>query len=223
MICAENLFFSYHGTGPYVLNGLNFCLKPGEYISVVGENGCGKSTLIKLLLGFLQPVQGSIVNRAKRKGYVPQRSESGEGFPITVYEMLDSYRRLLGLKNKRLVPESLQRVGLSTKANALFGSLSGGQAQRALIARALLGNPELLILDEPSAGIDAESQQEIYTLLKRLNSENGMTIISVEHNLDAAIANSTAIFHLQRGHGHFCTPQKFAEEYMRKGDPNAQL
>lgn len=221
MICAENLSFSYHSTGSYVLSGLNFCLKSGEYISVVGENGCGKSTLIKLLLGFLQPVSGSITTQAKRKGYVPQRSESGEGFPITVYEMLDSYRRLLGLKNRRLVKESLQRVGLASKANALFGSLSGGQAQRALIARALLGNPELLILDEPSAGIDPESQQEIYALLKRLNSENGMTIVSVEHNLDAAIANSTAIFHLHQGHGHFCTPQKFAEEYMRKGDSNA--
>ena len=223
MICAENLYFSYHSTEPYVLSGLNFCLKPGEYISVVGENGCGKSTLVKLLLGFLRPVHGSVSIQAEQKGYVPQYSERGEGFPITVYEMLNSYRRLLGLKNRQLVTESLQRVGLSNQASKLFGSLSGGQAQRALIARALLGNPELLILDEPSAGIDPESQQEIYALLKRLNSENGMTIVSVEHNLDAAITNSTAIFHLQQGRGHFCTPKKFAEEYMRKGNPNAEL
>lgn len=222
MICAENLSFSYNSSAPPVLSGLDFCLLPGEYVSIVGENGCGKSTLLKLLLGFLRPVQGSITTQARRRGYVPQRSEaSSSGFPITVFEMLDSYRRLLKVKGKRAVTESLRQVGLLDKAHELIGNLSGGQAQRAIIARALLGDPELLILDEPSVGIDRESQQEIYDLLKRLNVERGITIVSVEHNLGAAIANSTAIFHLAQGQGHFCNPQKYAEEYMGREESDA--
>lgn len=221
MIRAENLAFSYTGAAPFVLNGLTLDIKDGEYISVVGENGCGKSTFIKLILGFLRPTRGSLVREAKRVGYVPQKSEAaGSGFPITVWEMLNSYRRLLGVRDKRAVTESLRQVGLEGRANALMGSLSGGQQQKALIARALMGNPELILLDEPSAGVDVESQREIYALLKRLNSERGITIISVEHNLDAAISNSTAIFHLHGGNGHFCTPQKYAGEYLGRSGEN---
>ena len=95
-----------------------------------------------------------------------------------------------------------------------MSTLSGGQSQKILIARALIGNPELLILDEPSTGVDINSQKEIYGFLKKINKENGITIISVEHNLDAAISNSTLIYHLAGGYGHLCTPQKYVNEYI---------
>ena len=222
MITAENLTFSYTGSAPFILNGLELKINNGEYVSVVGDNGCGKSTLMKLILRFLKPTHGSIVTDAKKIGYVPQKSDSANyGFPITVYEMLNSYRKLLKIKDRHVVAQSLRQLGLSDFSSSLMGNLSGGQAQKALIARALMGNPDLLLLDEPSAGVDIDSQREIYAFLKKLNAEQGITIVSVEHNLDAAISNSTTIFHLHGGQGHFCTPQKYSEEYLGKGAHHA--
>lgn len=222
MIKTENLSFSYTGSSPFILNGLDMEIKNGDYVSIVGDNGCGKSTLVKLILHFLKPTRGSIAVNTKRIGYVPQKSEAtSSGFPITVYEMLNSYRSLLKIKDKSVIERNLRQLGLYEHSKSLMGNLSGGQAQKALIARALMGNPELLILDEPSSGIDVDSQREIYSFLKKLNVEHGITIVSVEHNLDAAISNSTTIFHLSGGSGHFCTPQKYSEEYLRKGAGNA--
>lgn len=224
MIKAENLYFSYTGSSPFILNGIDLDIENGEYVSVVGDNGCGKSTLMKLLLKFLKPTRGSIVINTRRIGYVSQKNESANsGFPITVYEMLNSYRRILKIKDKTIIDESLRQVGLSEFSGALMGTLSGGQSQKAFIARAIMGKPDLLILDEPSAGVDMESQKEIYALLKRLNTENGITIISVEHNLDAAISNSTQIFHLSHGQGHICSPSQYADEYLNSNRKDDRL
>ena len=214
MIQTENLSFSYTGSRPFVLDSISLDIKDGDYISVVGENGCGKSTLVKLILKFLKPTLGTIITQAKRIGYVPQRTDSSGGFPISVYEMLNSYRKLLKIKSKDVIKDNLRLVGLSDFSSALMGTLSGGQSQKSLIARALMGNPELLILDEPSTGVDPDSQKEIYGLIKKLNTEEGITIVSVEHNLEAAVSNSTLIYHLSGGHGHFCTPRQYADEYL---------
>lgn len=217
MILAKNLYFSYTGSAPYVLNGVNLTINDGEYVSVVGENGCGKSTLMRLILKFLKPTAGSVVCRARRTGYVPQKSDfPNSGFPITVREMLNSYRRLLKLKGRGIPEKSLERVGMSGFSGALMGTLSGGQTQKVLIARALIGDPDLLILDEPSTGVDVGSQRDIYDFLKKINRENGITIVSVEHNLTAAVANSTLIYHLADGRGHLCSPRQYADEYLRK-------
>lgn len=225
MIKAENLFFSYTGSPPYVLNGIHLEIRAGEYVSVVGENGSGKSTLMRLILKLIKSTGGSIVSQAKRTGYVPQKNDfSNSNFPITVYEALDSYRKLLGLKSKGVIAENLGQVGMSGFTGALMGALSGGQAQKILIARALMGNPDLLILDEPSTGVDLNSQKEIYGFLRKINKENGITIVSVEHNLDAAISNSTLIYHMTGGQGHLCTPRQYADEFLKnqgKGDDNA--
>lgn len=218
MIRAEGLYFSYTGLPPFVLQGIDLSIGDGEYVSVVGENGSGKSTLVRLFLKFLKPTRGCVEVRASRIGYVPQKSELAySGFPLTVREMLGSYRALLKLKDKGVLTQSLRQVGLENFAHALMGTLSGGQVQKALIARALMGSPELLILDEPSAGIDPDSQREIYGLIKRLNQEKGITIVSVEHNLEAAVRNSTLIYHLSGGHGHVCTPQQYADEFLKGG------
>lgn len=216
MIQAKNLYFSYTGSPPYVLNGVDLDIHGGEYVSVVGENGSGKSTLMRLILKFLKPTSGSIVSQAKKTGYVPQKDFSNSGFPITVYEALNSYRRLLKIKNKDVITERLEQVGMTGHINALLGTLSGGQSQKILIARALMGNPDLLILDEPSSGVDLNSQKEIYGFMRKINQENGITVVSVEHNLDAAVANSTLIYHLAAGRGHLCTPRQYADEYLRK-------
>ena len=170
---------------------------------------------MRLILKFLKPTGGSIVTKATRVGYVPQKSDySNAGFPITVYEALDSYRRLLKLRDKGVIEAGLRQVGMQSFAGALMGTLSGGQEQKILIARALMGAPDLLILDEPSTGVDIQSQQEIYGFLKGINQNNGITIVSVEHNLDAAVSNSTLIYHLTDGHGHLCSPKKYAQEFL---------
>ncbi|KPU43859.1 high-affinity zinc uptake system ATP-binding protein ZnuC [Oxobacter pfennigii] len=216
MIRADNLLFSYTGSPPYVLNGINLEICSGEYLSVVGENGSGKSTLMKLILKFVKPTGGSIVSRAKRVGYVPQKNDfSNSNFPITVYEVLNSYLRLLKIKDKSVIAEKLEQVGMSGYKGYLMSTLSGGQSQKILIARALMGNPDLLVLDEPSTGVDIGSQKEIYSFLKKINKEHGITIVSVEHNLNAAISNSTLIYHLAGGQGHLCTPQQYADEFLK--------
>ena len=215
MILAQSLYFSYTGTSPYVLRDIDLDIQDGEYISVVGENGGGKTTLVRLALRMLKPVRGSIETSARRVGYVPQRdSRADSGFPITVSEMLNSYRKLLKIKDKRIIDEALSLVGMGEQHSRLTRSLSGGQSQKTLIARALMGTPDLLILDEPSTGIDAASQEDIYNILRALNRDKGITIVSVEHNLTAAVANSTGIYHLSGGHGHICTPRQYAEEYL---------
>lgn len=218
MLKIENLRFSYTGAPPYILDGLDLQINDGEYVSVLGDNGSGKSTLIKLILGLLSPVCGTIVNTARSIGYVAQKSDDfNSQFPITVHEMLNCARRVLRIKDKNAVHESLCRVRMEQFENALVGTLSGGQLQKVFIARALMGDPDLLILDEPSTGIDVASQIEIYSLIKRLNRESGITVISVEHNLEAAISNSTLIYHIADGHAHVCSPEHYADEFLKGG------
>ena len=105
---------------------------------------------------------------------------------------------------------------MESQAEELVGNLSGGQYQRMLIARALMGNPDLLILDEPSTGVDVSSQKEIYAVLHRLNTEQRLTILAVEHNLYAAARYSSMLYHIANGHGHLCTPQHYLDEYMTR-------
>lgn len=216
MIQLNNLFFSYNGNEPYILKDINLEIKDGEYISVIGENGSGKSTLIKLILKLLKPVSGEITSNYRRVGYVPQKNDfSNSSFPITVYEALNSYRKLLKIKNPDVITQGLSLVGLQDSASALIGTLSGGQHQKILVARALLGSPDFLVLDEPSAGVDQNSQKDIYAFLKKINREKGITIVSVEHNLEAAVANSTQIYHLAGGGGHLCSPAQYVDESLK--------
>ena len=212
MLSVQNLSFRYDAYSKYILEDISFEVKKGEYVSVVGENGSGKSTLVRLLLGLLKPTTGEVQQRASSIGYVPQKKINLTHFPLTVFELLDSYRRVLKVKDRNTVYNMLEEVGLLGFEKKLAGELSGGQLQKLYIARALINNPELLILDEPSTGIDVKGQREIYTILKRLNQDSKITIVSVDHNLDAAVANSTVIFHIANGKGHFCNPKKYAVE-----------
>jgi len=215
MITAHKLYFSYTGASPYALTGLELNIAAGEYVSILGDNGSGKSTLVRLILGLLRPTRGEVLTSAKRIGYVPQRSDYAQrDFPLTVGEMLRAYARIVGADAKTEVREVLELTGLQALERKLVGGLSGGESQRTRVARALIGAPELLIFDEPSTGIDHASQEEIYALMRRLNRERGTTIVSVEHNLTAAMANSTLIYHLHGGHGHICTPEQYAEEFL---------
>jgi zinc transport system ATP-binding protein len=216
VIEANALTFRYAPGERDILENVSLRIARGEYVSVVGENGCGKSTLIRLILGLLKPTSGSIECKAKRIGYVPQKKDFlGSQFPLTVREMLDSYRALVGVRDRGIVRANLERVGMDGYRDALVGTLSGGQAQRVFIARALTGDPDLIVLDEPSNGVDMKNQKEIYDVIKGLNRGGGITIVSVEHNLDAAVMNSTLIFHIANGNGHICNPHKYASEFLK--------
>lgn len=213
MVCIQNLSFRY-GKGKALFENLCLTIKKGAYISIVGENGTGKSTLVKLILSLLLPDAGTIRCGTQMVGYVPQKKAAVSGFPITVYEALNSYRIVRKCRDKSIIDRILADVRLLEHKHARIGTLSGGQLQKMYIARALIGEPDLLILDEPSTGIDIQSQHEIYAYIKKLNTESGLTVVSVEHNLDAAVLNSTDIFHLANGCGHLCTPQKYAAEFL---------
>lgn len=215
MLTIENLYFSYTGSAPWLLENVDFHLAGGEYISIVGNNGSGKSTLLKIILGFLKPVSGTVTRRARRIGYVPQRSASDASFPITVEEVIHSYGKLLLLK-KIDVDQVLSVTGMEGYKKQLMGSLSGGQHQKVLIARALMGSPDLLILDEPSTGVDLTSQRDIYKELDTLHKDKGVTILAVEHNLAEAGKVSDRLYHVEHGHGHLCSVRHYIEEYIEK-------
>lgn len=207
MITVKNLWFSYTPGGSYLLKDMNLSIKDGDYISILGDNGSGKSTFIKLLLNMLIPTQGTIDNDFMRPAYVPQRFENlNTQFPITVYEVLNCYRKAVKVKEKDCIERSLELVGMNDFRHSLIGTLSGGQCQKVFIARALLGNPDVIFLDEPSNGVDPKSQIEIYKLIKQINLSHNATVISVEHNLQAATNNSSAIYHIVDGVGHLCSP-----------------
>jgi len=213
VIEITDLSFSYTPSSPFVLSDITFSVDKGDYISIVGGNGAGKSTLIKLILGLIPPSKGSIQNFGKRMGYVPQRFENiNLQFPITVNEVLLTYQKACGIKEKNAVNHALEMVKMGDFKHRLIGSLSGGQCQKIFIARSLIGDPDLLIFDEHSTSIDTKSQTEIYALIKKINVECGITVISVDHNLLAAVQNSTLIYHLSEGKGHYCSPEDFMKE-----------
>ena len=222
MIKLENVDFSYD-TGSELLKNINMQVNDGEYIAIVGENGSGKSTLLKLLLGLLAPSNGKVTNTFARTAYVPQRFESlNSQFPITVYEVMEYYRRIIKVADKAAVQKSLEQMNVYHLRNQLIGTLSGGQCQKVLIARALMGKPDLLIFDEPSTGIDLKSQQELYPFMRQLNKEQKITIITVEHNLKFAVRNADKMYHVLNGRGHFCSPKDYVQEYVADNVGGAQ-
>lgn len=223
MLVINNLSFSYNGDSSLILKDINFKAERGDYISILGDNGSGKSTLLKLILNFLKPNKGTVIINSDKIGYVPQRFESfNSGFPITVQEVLNIHRKALRIKDAKVIDEVLSTVNMMNFKKHLIGQLSGGQRQKIFIARALMGRPELVILDEPSTGIDVESQRDIYDILKHLNKHHKITIISVEHNLQAAYKNSNKIFYMSNGRGKLSSSQEFFIDHDR-GDLHATI
>ncbi|MGE5627742.1 MAG: metal ABC transporter ATP-binding protein [Solirubrobacterales bacterium] len=200
MINIDNMNFSYTGETPFILNKINLHIEKGSYMSILGDNGCAKTTLIKLMLRLLIPCTGSISVNTSKIGYVPQHVENiNSQFPITVNEILKCHYKVLKLNDSNEIKDVLNLMSIYSLRNNLLSTLSGGQVQKVFIARALLGNPELLILDEPSTGIDMQSQQEIYFTLKDLSENHNITVVSVEHNLQAALKYSTHICKIENG------------------------
>lgn len=183
-----------------VLDQVAFTLERGDFVGIVGPNGSGKSTLMKLILGLLSPTKGTVelfgqplgkFREWSRIGYVAQQVAHGAGgFPATVREVVASglvgkvgLFRWLKRHHHEKVRDAVERVGLTAKLDQRIGSLSGGQLQRVFIARALVAEPELLILDEPTVGVDQESIEQFYSLLRSLKEESGLTMMIVSHDV----------------------------------------
>lgn len=177
-------------SGHRVLDSLSFEIKRGETVAIIGPNGAGKTTLLKALLGLI-PYKGSItiVNRPAI-GYVPQRLEFDRTMPVTVRELLAIHADKH--PGERII-KVLALVGVENLADRRLGVLSGGEFQRVLVALALLNKPQILVLDEPAAGIDVEGADEVYQLLKGLRQSEGLTILLVSHDVDVVFRYATNV------------------------------
>lgn len=196
------------------VDGLKFTVRTGERLGILGPNGGGKSTLLRLTLGMMEPTSGKITvfgmspreaRRARLVGYVPQRSEAETAFPLCVREVVTmaatvglSPWRGVSAEAKAHVGRCLALVGAEDLAERHIGGLSGGQTQRVLMARALAASPKLLLLDEPTVGIDASGQQQFAEMLQRVQHELGVTVIIVSHDLRTVAAGCDRVACLSR-------------------------
>ena len=169
-----------------VLTGIDLAIGAGEFLGILGPNGAGKTTLFRGLLGLIPPLAGSIERGPTRVGYVPQQERLDPAWPLSVREIVTmGLRHRLKHRDHAEALASLERVGLADRAHSTFAALSGGQRQRVLIARALMGAPEILCLDEPTSGVDRPNQVLIMELLAGLNAAgSGPAILVVAHELE---------------------------------------
>lgn len=192
---------------------INFSIEKGSYICVIGENGVGKSTLIKTFLGLLPPLQGSInLEEGLHKrdiGYLPQQTQIQKDFPASVYEVVLSgclnkigLRPFYNRKEKQLAKQMLRRLNILDLEQQSYSELSGGQQQRVLLARALCATNKILLLDEPTASLDEVSSREFYKIIKELNTE-GITIIMITHNINDAMSDADYILSLDKNGIHY--------------------
>jgi len=213
VVSFENVYFSYGDIS--VLEDINITINEGDFIGLVGPNGCGKTTFLKIIVGLLTPQSGKVevlgtapVLARKKIGYVSQYIASDLSFPLSVMEVVLMGR--LGITNrlggytkadKEAALSALEKVEMADLKNRRFGSLSGGQRKRVLIARALISNPELFIMDEPTESVDIKIRQDFYELLQKLNEK--ITIVLSSHDLSfvstyvnhVACLNRTMICH----------------------------
>ncbi|MCA1727399.1 MAG: metal ABC transporter ATP-binding protein [Actinobacteria bacterium] len=228
---ARGVSFGY-GTTP-VLEDVDLRVGPGEYVALVGPNGSGKSTLLRLLLGLLEPSAGEVrlfgeppdrFRDRRRLGYVPQRPVATRELPATVAEVVATGRLAargwgmrFGKDDRAAVDEAIAAVDLEHERARLIGTLSGGEQQRAFIARALVTRPDLLVLDEPIAGVDAASQRRFRETLRALVSDRGTAVLLVSHELGAVAEDLERIVVLKRSVVFDGTPAELIESGVSLG------
>ncbi len=213
----EHVCFSYGAER--VLDEVSLQVNRGDILGLIGPNGSGKTTLLRVLLGLLPPTCGHVrlfgteigaFRQWERVGYVPQKAAFNSRFPAAVSEVVISGRsgrvgvgRRFSAADREAARRALELVGVGSLEHRRIGELSSGQQQRVLIARALVTRPELLLLDEPTVGVDPDAQEQFYELLLRLNREEGVTLILVSHDIGfvmrevsrLACLNHTLVFH----------------------------
>ena len=193
-IICKNVSLGYEGK--IVCEGIDFTVCRGDYLCILGENGAGKSTLIKAIAGLHEPVSGEIINtleKGKRGiGYLPQKTSLQKDFPATAFEIVMSgmlplcCRKLFYSKNmKKKALDYMERLEIKDLAKESFRKISGGQQQRVLLARALCAAENLILLDEPVAGLDPVAATEMYNVIKEINRDRGVTVIMVSHDAES--------------------------------------
>lgn len=201
IIKVSNLKFAYNNK--FVLNNISFEVCKGDFFIISGQNGSGKSTLLKLITGILKPTSGGVFC-GEKISYVSQKASSFNlDFPVNVYEIIASVlynpRKLFSFKSREYIQEKvsfyLEKVGLSGKEKSMIGKLSGGQQQKVFIARALAEARPVIILDEPTVGIDYKSVKDICKLLQELNQE-GYTIVIVTHDISSIYQYANKNLHI---------------------------
>lgn len=220
LLTVKNLVVSY--ANHRVLDKISFSVSQNDLLCIVGPNGSGKSTLLKCLLSLIKPNSGSIKFEEPltptKIGYMPQESKIDANFPASVYEIVSSstlnqkYRPFLSREQKTQINNSLRTLGIHNLKRRAFGELSGGQRQKVLLARALCATDKLLILDEPSNNLDYASKLDFYNILRQLNSERGLSIIMVTHDLDHNNLLGNKVLSLDKDNPFFGD----TEEYVRK-------
>ena len=198
IIKAEGLSYSY--TGASLFSDVSFSLKRGEFAALTGINGSGKSTLMRIILGDLPPRSGSVrlfggegAKTPAKIGYLPQNDPTGLGFPATALEAVSlslysslKFPRFIGPAAKARAMDALRLTGMEDYAGQMLSQMSGGERQRIMLSRTLAASPELLLLDEPTTGVDSESIISLFDLLRKLCDSSGYTVLMVTHDLEAA-------------------------------------
>ena len=204
-LTVKDLALGYEGH--VIRQNVNFSIEQGDYLCIVGENGSGKSTLMKTILGLQKPLGGSITFgdglRNNEVGYLPQQTQVQRDFPATVWEIVLSgcqaragRRPFYNKAEKELAMRNMEKMRVTQFAKRCYRELSGGQQQRVLLARALCATQKILLLDEPVSGLDPKVTAEMYSLIERLNREDGVTIIMVSHDIGAAVHYANKILHV---------------------------
>ncbi len=217
-IVCEHVDFGYENQDAVI--DLSLAIYPGDYLCIVGANGSGKSTLIKGLLGLLTPTAGTMTVAGELKkggiGYLPQQTAAQQDFPATVEEVVLSgalSRRgnlpFYSRKEKELALRSMDRLGVLGLEKKCYRELSGGQKQRVLIARALCATKHMLILDEPTTGLDPSTIQDFYRLVRELNRKDNITIVMVSHDIRNVILHADRILHMQQHILFLGTPKEY--------------
>jgi zinc transport system ATP-binding protein len=196
LVSAKNICFDFEGK--QILDKVSIDIHASEILTLIGPNGAGKSTLIKCLLGLL-PISSGEINKEKnlRVAYVPQKTRLNLSMPMKV----DGFLKLAGEASSEEIYQALSTVGAEKLIKQDLHKASGGEFQRIMLARAVLRKPELLVLDEPSQGIDLKGQQELYALLSKIKKELGSAILMVSHDLHLVMANTDRVICLNQ---HIC-------------------
>lgn len=223
IIELADVSFSY-SKDPAIKN-ITLEIHKGDYVGIVGPNGGGKTTLLKVMLGLYKPQHGRVklfdqsIEEFKdwsKIGYVPQRLQVDANFPITVEEVVGmglvgklGLFRFRGKLDHQKISQALAHVEMENFKSRLIGDLSGGQQQRVLIARALVSDPEVIFLDEPTVGVDVKTQKQFYGFLRMLNQELDLTLVLVTHELDVVAHESTELGYINRTLEYYGEPEEF--------------